>query len=294
MELENHLSKTNSTRALIESGQLEPFTSSGTSTGERGSDAAPEYPYTSQKLSLRPSSPKKRYASITQPPGSPTKKNKSSQKCGDENIGELGSCTRASSVVNSKHASKIPVSPTKKTNYVQINLENTDTLPFLNTTVPNIAGNDERVELTSEIPQIIISASTEKLPGEKTNELHDSRLQNMIREWEDALLNPNDPNARVTIKVGTDGRDEYTREPYSSASFAFIAAAIIAAGPTSDPTKHVKDISDDYWLEKEVVAKGIESTRSACAYADFLYLVPVPDESSKSYHHERYIWGRYL
>jgi hypothetical protein len=111
---------------------------------------------------------------------------------------------------------------------------------------------EDCIEAKVPASEISFEIASQLSESSMSGETYETDVAKMIREWEYQLLNLHDPNARIVIRVGQDGRDEYRREPYSKERFTLIAKDIVATGPTTDPTKQAKDSSKGNWRGTQV------------------------------------------
>ncbi|EPE35981.1 hypothetical protein GLAREA_05319 [Glarea lozoyensis ATCC 20868] len=235
---------------------------SRTSIGSCEAETGSSNPPSRRTSSVRPSSPKKRCASATQTLESPMKKNKALQTSvtvesrstnsrvpvtdveGDVELPQYHDCQEYSDETSS---SSSQYSKTPYEGYLGYEIARPTGTTVMMKDHNAQSPDEERVEGCSPAPQVHSAG------------LSNERIQlgsaifgaDMVREWEYALTNIQDPNARVVIRVGRDGRDEYVREPYSIKRFSLIAKDIMAAGPTADPLKQAQDASEGHWRGKQ-------------------------------------------
>jgi hypothetical protein len=301
---------TSSTRSITSHNDCEPDTASSVACYCRA-------------LSAKPSSPKKRFASATQPPGSPTKKSKASQFHEKGTGAEPTTRTTKSSTVVACSDSTADISSDEEGPHIvladgdnvfmgstnedpvigesllkkelefgslssvsELNIDiaetNSDGHNQVNKSSNQLQGDthgkylgyeitgnngitrrmkgkdnekseDESMDGTAQVSETASEVLVESPQSDVGEDLREENVAEMIRKWEFRLLDPKDPNARVVIRVGKDGQDEFQRsEPYSKKRFTLIARGIIAAGPTTEPIKQAHDSSNGKWRGTQV------------------------------------------
>ncbi|EHK97978.1 putative Folylpolyglutamate synthase [Glarea lozoyensis 74030] len=191
---------------------------SRTSIGSCEAETGSSNPPSRRTSSVRPSSPKKRCASATQTLESPMKKNKALQT----------SVTVESRSTNSR----VPVT----------DVEGDVELPQYHDCQEYSDETSSSSSQYSKTPYEGYLGYEIARPTGTTVMMKDHNAQSPDEERvEGCSPAPQDPNARVVIRVGRDGRDE----------FSLIAKDIMAAGPTADPLKQAQDASEGHWRGKQ-------------------------------------------